>query len=396
MSAPSHSMATEQLLSRSDLIRAQASLIGSTFIALIGQFMLSPWLIFQLEQQEISASLIGLFGASSWLGLLLTTPFATRIVQWLGQRRALLVSLAIPLATAFGITQTSSILMWALFSFLGGAAMSIRWIVAEACIAELAPANRRGRMVSLYQALLGLAFILGPSLLAWINPANPIAPWIAMIFLALGLILTLAIPKLKLTDHSADQAGFKGLVQAVVNNPAIVVAGFVGGMFELGITSLLPIYGLAIGFDASSAALLIAASGVGSMLVMLPLGEAADRFDAHKISLVCVAMILLTSIAALLVIRYPPLIWSLAFVWGASGGALYTVGMITLGRTTRGSALISATAMLVLSYTSGGLLGPIIAGYSIELSLQWGIALTTATIALLGLGFITRTTRTVA
>ncbi|MGH1359814.1 MAG: MFS transporter [Burkholderiaceae bacterium] len=383
--SPSHQ------LTRADLVRAQVALIGSTFIALIGQFMLSPWLVFQLEGRGISASLIGWFSAASWLGLLLTTPFATQIVRAMGQRRALLLSLAVPLLTAIGITQTEHLLWWAGLSFLSGGAMSIRWIVAEACIAELAPDKRRGRIVSFYQTLLSVAFILAPSLLAWIKPTNPNAPWVAVAFLATGLAITCLVPRLTLADHSQEQSGFVGLMQAVRNNPAIVVAGFLGGIFELGITSLLPVYGLALGFASSTAALLIAASGAGSMMVMMPVGEAADRFAPHRIRLFLVSLILLTSLSALGVSSWPWLLWGLAFLWGAGGGALYTVSMISLGRVARGSALISATAVLVLSYTSGGLIGPIIAGSSIDLSLTWGLGLVAASIAVSALLAIART-----
>ena len=390
MTAPGGHATGGHNLSAAQSLRALVAMIGSTFIALIGQFMLTPWLVFQLEQRGTSSSLIGWFGAVSWLGLLVTTPFATRIVATLGQRRALLLSLAIPMFSAFAIAHTESVWLWGLLQFIGSSAMSVRWIVAEACIAELAPARRRGRIVSAYQTLLSVAFIIAPALLAWLRPANPDAPAIAAAFLALGLAMTLAVPGMRLEDHSRDHTGFKGLRRALLAYPAVVAAGFLGGLFELGITSLLPLYGLALGYTAASAAMLLAASGTGSMLVMVPLGEAADRLPAARIGLAGATLILLTAGLALTAPDAPLVLWVLALLWGAAGGGLYTLSMISLGRVLRGSALISATAMLVLSYTAGGLIGPIVAGYALETSLRWGLATAIVLIASAALVIMSR------
>ena len=54
-----------------------------------------------------------------------------------------------------------------------------------------------------------------------------------------------------------------------------MLAGFVGGFFESGLTSTLPLYGLALGLGATAAALLVSASGLGSALMMLKLQLAA-------------------------------------------------------------------------------------------------------------------------
>jgi len=377
-------------MTRAQVTRTLIAVIGSTFIALVGQFMLTPWIVFQLEARGFAASSIGWFSAATWLGLLLTTPFALRLVVLIGQRGALLLSLGVPLLTALGIALTDTPLFWAVMMFLSGSAMAVRWIVAEACIAEIAPPERRGRLVSLYQCLLAISFILAPVLLAWLQPVNPNVPTVAAVFLATGFILTIAVPSLSLAGHADDQTGLHGLALAAISNPALVIAGFLGGMFELGITGLLPVFGLDAGFDAGSAAMLIAVAGFGSMVVMIPLGEAADRFRPRPIKLTCVALLVLGGLLAFFVVQQPDVLWIIALAWGAAGGALYTITMITLGRAARGSTLINATSMLVLSYTAGGLIGPVLAGYGLEFSRQWGLGLIGVVLSLVGGWLIAR------
>jgi TRAP-type C4-dicarboxylate transport system permease large subunit len=57
----------------------------------------------------------------------------------------------------------------------------------------------------------------------------------------------------------------------------------------------------------------------------------------------------------------------IAFLWGGAGGALYTLAMVEIGHRHKGVALVNATAVLVLSYTVGGTLAPVLGAAA----LQW-------------------------
>ncbi|MEZ5702954.1 MAG: hypothetical protein R3E42_14935 [Burkholderiaceae bacterium] len=56
-----------------------------------------------------------------------------------------------------------------------------------------------------------------------------------------------------------------------------------------------------------------------------------------------------------------------AFVWGGAGGCLYTMVMIDIGSREQGITLVNSTAVLVLSYTLGGVLAPAVGAAA----LQW-------------------------
>ena len=366
-------------------MRGLIALMASTFVAVIGQFMVSPWLVFRLDALGTPVTTIGWFSAASWIGLLVSTPFTAGIVRRIGQRNALIVSLAVALTALATITTTDFVPLWALMTFLAGIAMSVRWVVTEAVIAELAPVHRRGRIVGLYQTLLGAAFILAPTLIAWLGPANPHVPVVAMSCLATGLALSLMVPHLASAHRAGDVRGWRGLWLAAMANPSLLVAGFLGGFFELGVAALLPVYGMAIGFTSAVAAMLIATSGIGSALMMLPTGEAADRLTPRRVSLGCATVNLLACLALPIVPAMPALAWPLAFIWGGAGGALYTLAMIELGHRHRGVRLISATALLVMSYTMGGLCGPIVSGYAIDMSIGFAFPIAFASIAGVGL-----------
>lgn len=97
------------------------------------------------------------------------------------------------------------------------------------------------------------------------------------------------------------------------------------------------------------------------------------------------ALVVLSSCASLLVTRLSWLVWPTVFIWGAAGGALYTLAMIDIGSREKGISLVNSTAVLVLTYTLGGLIASAASGALIEWSIQLGFPSLLILVASIGL-----------
>ena len=345
-------------------------IFGSTFFELVGYFMLLPLLLLRLKGDGVSTTLAGLFAASGWVGVFLITPFASAITQRLGRRPTLWLAAAVPVVSTAGFLFTDWLPAWFLFDFVAGAASGLRWVLAEAVVAEFAPPDQRGRMVGLFETMVGTTFVIGPALLALVGPQNPVALWLVLGSMAVGLLWSLQIPPLPdAADAHEARVGLRGVWHALRGHPLIMAIGFVGGFFESGLTSILPLYGLALGLGATAAALLVSASGLGSALMMLPAGLLTDRLSrnprwgsAHGARLAIMRACALVTLMATVLIPFvagaPWLAAAVAFVWGGAGGSLYTLAMIDIGSREQGITLVNSTAVLVLSYTLGGVFAP--------------------------------------
>jgi MFS family permease len=226
--------------------------------------------------------------------------------------------------------------------------------------------------------MVGTTFVIGPALLALVGPTNPMGLWMVLGFLLLGLVGSLWIPPLPPAEDAHEaRVGLRGVWHALRAHPLIMTIGFVGGFFESGLTSILPLYGLALGMGATAAALLVSASGLGSALMMLPAGMAADRLaqrapagGEHAARLTILQACALLTLAATALIPFvagaPWLAAVVAFVWGGAGGSLYTLAMIDIGSREQGITLVNSTAVLVLSYTLGGTLAPALGGAMLD------------------------------
>ncbi|MFN4102915.1 MAG: MFS transporter [Tepidimonas sp.] len=359
-------------------------IFGSTFFELVGYFMLTPWLILRLTEQGAPTALIGVFAASAWVGILLVTPFASALTRALGRRPALWLSGAVPVLAGIGyglpLEGSAALALWFVLKMLAGMASGLRWVLAEALVAEFAPADLRGRAVGMFETMVGATFVIGPMLLAAVGPSSPSALWLSVALLAVGLVWAFFAPPLPPeADAHEAHVGWRGVWTALRAHPVIMAAGFCGGFFESGLTAILPLYGLALGLGAAAAALLVSASGLGSSVLMLPAGALADRLGRQggrrggaggaRLQLMrgCAGITLLATLVIPWVAGTPWLAWPVAFLWGGAGGCLYTLAMIDIGARERGVTLVNSTAVLVMAYTLGGVLAPSLAGAA----LQW-------------------------
>ncbi len=377
------------------VLRSLVALFAATFTQLAGLFVFGPLLLFTLKARGLDTAAVGAFAALQWVGLLVATPFASTWAQRLGPRRALLASGAVPLVTMVAMVLTSHLVLWSLLYFVAGMASALRWILAEAAVAELAPAHRRGRVMGLFSMMIGITFMVGPSLLSALLAAGwgtDSVGWVAVALVALGLLLLLPVqpPNANAAPSTAARSGWRGTWGALRAAPVVMLTGFVGGFFESGLASTLPLYGLGIGWSSAAAALLVATSGLGSTLLAPVAGELADRLPVTRVRQACA----LASLAATLALPWVPqwggLAWGIAFTWGAAGAALYTLAMVDIGQRHQGVALVNSTAVLVMAYTAGGMLAPAAGGAMLQWAPVLGFPALLAAVALLGLWPVAR------
>lgn len=350
------------------------AIFGSTFFALVGYFILSPLLLLRLKGADVSSTLAGLFVATGWLGIFVMTPFASNVAHRVGRRACMWWSSGVLLLCAVLYSQTALLPLWFALNLLSGIAMALRWVLAEALIAEFCPPQQRGRYVGLFQTLVSATFIIGPALLVWLGTSNPATMGVVVALNVVGLAWTALIPQVPAAaDAATAHVGLRGLWHALRAHPIIMLAGFVGGFFETGVTSILPLYGLALGLGATAAAVMVSISGLGGVVLMIPAGMVADRFADQargRLALMVwsAAAMLVATLALPFVGTLPWLAWPIVFLWGGAGGTLYAMAMTDIGSREKGITLVNSTAVLVLTYTLGGLVASGVSGALIDWS----------------------------
>jgi MFS family permease len=388
--------------------RALVAVFASTFLQLVAGFMLLPWLLYRLDERGVSVTTSGTLAAASWVGILVITPFAGRLVKRVGRQQALTLACLMSTASVAGLLLTQSLFWWFALVLLESLSAGLRWVVGEAMVVDLAPSGQCGKGVGLYETMVGSTFFIGPLLLNWCGTDNPRVPLYALLMVVLALITTLWTgSSTRAQQTKQDTVDAISLQQAFRRHSSLALIAFVGGFFEGGVSTALPIYGLSLGFSAEVSTWLVAASGVASAVVMLPAGILVDRLSrqnqqagaahAHHTRRQLMRGCTVLTIGLTLLMPWlgalPPVALLVAFAWGGAGGCLYTLTIIDIGERESGPALFEATAVLVLAYTVGAIAGPLAGAAAMEGWERLGFPLLLVGVSMLGWWPLHRSTR---
>jgi MFS family permease len=339
---------------------------AATTLIVLAFAMAAPVLAVSLQQAGYGTAAVGAFAMIPFLLIALLIPVVPRVLARWGIVRAYRAGCFLELAGTLGYAAGDGLALWSAASVASGIGAAALWNATEALLAREAPADRRGRVMGLYQTSLGAALALGPfvpALLGW--GARPVL-WSAAAVVATCCLMALAIPRHATTEPPPHLQS--GTWHALRMAPALTAIAFTGGVFEAGLSSVSAAYASATGLDLKTAASVAGAIGVGSFLCQYPAGAAADHFKASSVFSAAALLLLAASLAFTLAGRAPWLLWGVGLVWGGVGGALYTLAMVRVAHEFAGRATAAGAAAIITGYTFGGTVGPLASGSALD----WG------------------------
>lgn len=330
-----------------------------------------------LDRAGLSETMIGLNSAMAPLGILVSAPLIPIIAA---RVNAVLLAVSAALATAVLILVVAAIpdpVAWFALRFLLGVSINILWVQSETWINQLAPSHARGRIMGLYATVLTLGFATGPVLVGVIGTEG-LAPFIAAALFAIGAVPVLVVARRHLPAFPA--ASKTGNVRAFASAaPVLLGIVFVVAVFDQTTLAMVPIYGLRIGLDESTAAFAVAVLVSGNVLAQLPIGWLADLMPRRILLTVLLAITLAASLA-LPMVGASLMLWPVLFVWGAAGYGTYTVALAELGSRFTGMALLAGNASFALMWGVGGITGPASAGIAMDIVGPVGLPLLLAAV----------------
>lgn len=355
-----------------------------TALVVLSFSLLNPVLAVRLQTAGVSSTAIGSFAMLSFVSVALLIPVVPHLFAKVGVGRAYRLGLGLELIACLGYLLTDSYALWCALGLMSGVGAAAAWNATEALIAHNVPATHRGRLTGFYQAILGAGMALGPFLPGLLGLGPLQANAVAATGLALGLSLTLvpAVSQLKAMHEDREPMG---LIAAWRFRPGLVWAAVVGGVFEVGLGTITTAYGSEIGLNLAAATSIAGALGMGSFALQYPLGWLADHVASRRLFALGASVLAASGVAFAFATQWPALIWLCAALWGAMGGALYTLSMIRVAHDFADSSALAGTSAMIAGYTVGGSLGPLISGWAFD---HVGVAGQGAWLALLAVSLL--------
>jgi MFS family permease len=339
----------------------------------VGIGALIPLIGLRLEAQGVDNWLIGATGGMVPLAILLFGPFVPRVIARLGTVPSLLASFVL-----FNVT----VLLFPLFDwlpalmalrFLSGIAVAVHWVVTETWMNMMATDRNRGRVMAIYVTAISTGFACGPLVIAetGIAGARPFFFVIAAMALSMVPMVLARSVAPPMPIHASGTLWFS--LRAA---PIMMLTAFFGGMMDLAVITMLPLYGLAIGADETTANHLLSVFVAGNVVLQIPIGWLADKLGRIATMLICTGGSLAGAVLLPFLGEVGPLLWLLLFLWGGLLFAVYTVALGLLGDRFPPAHLAAANTVFVMVYNIGSFGGPVAAGAAMDLWSADGMAAT--------------------
>jgi len=340
-----------------------AALAGVTAaLAMFGaaQGLSSPLFTLLMQKQGMSPALIGLSAAMMPLGLVLSASLVPAAVRLVGARTLAVSCSLIGALCFFAIGYLQDWVAWFVIRFIVGVIINPLYILGEVWALSLAPPSRRGRVMGIFNSVLGVGYATGPLVLTAVGTSG----WVPFIVGIAGFVLCAVI----LRSVSASLAGFEddgqpsgGLIGFARLAPALLFAVLVSAAVQQSTYALIPVFGSGYGLPEAVLAALVMVLSLGNIFLQIPLGLLAERFGGRAMIIACAIATAVCAVLLPLLIT-TPLIWAVLLVMGAVGYGVYTMALVELGSRFKGSALVSGNAAFALMWGAGGIVGPPSAG----------------------------------
>jgi MFS family permease len=323
-----------------------------------------PLLALVLDAQGVSKTLIGLSTIVQASAVIVIAPWTPGLLRRFAPSRVM-QSVTVMLAVLFILAGWfPNVWFWFPLRFIIGAMTALLWISSEALINELAEERWRGRIIGFYASVGAAGFALGPLLLV-LTGSEGMLPFIATSV----MILVAAIP-LFIVSHGRigrSEEKHQGLWKVFLLAPTIMLANVVYAASAESLLTFFPLFGMSLGLSQNTTLGLLTITGLGAMVLVMPISWLADHVDRMGLLATCVLMTMVGLALMPWLIQVPVLAEVYVFVFGGIEGMIYALGVILVGQRFRGAMLAAATTMFTACWGAGTMLGPLVVGIGMDL-----------------------------
>lgn len=336
--------------------------LASVILMIFGSAFYTTFISLHLDSIGYSRNDIGIVQSAYFLGVLVGGFQMEKFINRVGHIQALAV---------FGSVATTSTLAQALypnfyalcfFRFAVGLSLAALYIVIESWMLYNSCNKTRGLILSLYMISLYTAQSASQQLLSFID-LQSFTPYIlSAIFTSLSVIpvglSTFRVEK----SHDHKPLSFTDIARS---SPFGFAGCLISGLLLSALYSFFPIFSESIGIPSQTLMSLIIAGGV---TLQLPIGKLSDYFERRRVLLITVLIAALLSTLGIFFSSFSTVqVLIITFLLGGFLFTLYPLSITQVCDHLDSAHVTTATAMLLIAYGSGSVVGPIASSLLIEL-----------------------------
>jgi MFS family permease len=346
------------------VVKALFALLLGTSLIVMGSGLLGTALALRADLLGFSGTLTGFVMSAYFVGYVLGTYVCPKIVMSAGHVRAF---------SAFAATAASAVLLhpllvhpavWALLRFVTGACIVGLYMVIESWLNERATNEARGRVFAVYQVTSLVALAAGQYLILVGGDS------IGAAFIIAGALLSIGLVPVVLTrvPHPAAISSVRLDLRKLWRISPLGVAGtLVAGLANGAFFALGPVFAQRVGLGTAEVALFMSVVLLGGVALQWPIGHASDLWDRRTVIFtVSVGGAMFAALATLLLDRSLPGTLGMMLLYGGAAFSLYPLCVAHSNDYADASDYVATASGLLLVYGIGAVIGPLLAGPSIQ------------------------------
>ena len=333
-----------------------APVIGLSFFAIASGFLMSL-IPLSLSAFKLSIDLAPWLASVFYFGLLIGALCIERVVVKIGHRMAFIAFLMLLIISVIAQIISPTATMWLIARFVAGIAVAGVFVVVESWLLMANTPKARAKRLGLYMTSLYGGSAVGQLAITPLGTEGAVPYLFVVALLALAILAPLLITKGQPNAQQLQKLPLKEL--KTLSRPAILGC-LVSGLLLGPIYGLLPVYIAAQTDQAQYTGLLMAVIILGGMLVQ-PLVSYLSTRIIKSLLMAIFCFVGATSVMGILNAHsFGGLVVSY-FVLGACSFALYPIAITLACDSLPMAKIVSATEIMLLSYSVGSVLGPLLA-----------------------------------
>jgi len=343
----------------------------AVFTSMLGMGIVIPFMPIYAKTLGASGITIGIFFASFPLAQMLFMPTIGRLSDRHGRKAFIAVGLFLCSLLSLWYVYASNIVYLTIGRFLQGAAVALIIPIATAYVGDIAPPEKRGTMMGIFNLFLTGSIGIGPLAGGWLSDTYSMESsfyWMGALNLVAVVMVLIFLPNSQAAEHMARQpisyrellkrTGVKGL--ALFRMVNTIQMGLWFSFLPLLAVEVLQLNNTQIGWT-------IACYMLVSSLVQVPFGRMADLFDKRLL------IILGGSLGSVVfaTVFFAQSFLHLMLIAGITGamGALAMPALAALAAEEGSDGNMGAImGVLNMAMSVGMMLGPVLAGLFSDLS----------------------------
>lgn len=333
----------------------------SVILMIFGSSFYTTFISLFLDEQGYGRREIGYIQSSFFLGMFIGAFQMEKLIKRVGHIQALAVFGSLATSSTMLQALNQSFTSWMVLRFVSGLSMAALYIVIESWMLERSTVKTRGVVLSIYMICLYSAQSASQQILQVID-FNSFTP-----FLLSALFTSLSVIPVGLSTNSVvvppihEPMSFRSIINA---SPFGVTGCLFAGLILSTLYSFFPIFSESLGISSANLMTITIAGGV---ILQWPIGKLSDYFDRRKILLLVVFVTLILSMIAYQSATFTPkAVLTLFFFLGGFAFTLYPLSISQVCDHLDHSHITTATALLLIAYGLGSVIGPATSSILVE------------------------------